>query len=1300
MGMENQERKYNTKSIHMRRIATLFVLIAAIVTTAFAQSRIDSVAYRALQVGKVMQQERVYLHFDNTAYYLGETLWFKAYVSFGLNDRPSTLSKVLYVELVAPEGYIVETKKYKLDEKGSCHGEFELNPLLLSGYYEVRAYTRYMLNWGKDAVFSRVFPVFDKVNADNWDFKNMLDRRRGFNEKGKWVSAELPEATLDFFPEGGNLVAGLESRVAYELRGNDGLFGEEKITVYENGNVLLESKPAHMGKGVFTITPKKGAEYRAETSMKNSKGKIEKFTFKLPEVEDEGVVMSIDERGDSIHVTITNNIEKDSTLGFAILYRGTMGFYKKLETGTQVTRYAIARNSLPEGVNRAVLFADETLPLAERQFFVQHEELQNNGRGTVKLHVTANGYHVHNLDAKANEKITLKLTREDGKPIPDGSDLSLTIGDAMGTQSTSYKYNMYSYLLLGSELKGYIPDAAQYFDPENTRRKEQLDLLMLTHGWTSYDWHMLARKEIEDMQPIERGITVKGKFFQKHRKTVNGDKKTSVVPQKYNLTRLDIATDGKNVTTTTFRTDSTGSFVLELDDFYGTRIASMRPQTTFKHSANISYQFALDRYYSPGFRLYDYWERHLGEPMSQSMADSLVKMNPFEYMLSSLEVVADRKKEMNGRPPHSEMRFNYLDEWEYAQDVTYLDQFNTYEDQLFRDAVDDMHILENNVGDTDMESGTTDQVASGAFDVNEFIENDEIMSVPLKDTTMNYEVIKYIGSMRISNESRTLTVKHEYDHTLTANDVVLSAMRRHNFGWAYWVQLMVVLGNYSPDGVPAPDMEYLRGIPDVDKMTNFKEFVIRSDEKTRLQFENRDIHWTPLGRMMDNKIPVQKFYKGFLSQSYLFAGENVDNCPSSRIFYDRIEMRNGLAYPMNPNYVACMIPYTAEERASGVVPEFAATGSSMRYTSVQGYSESKKFYSPDYSSMKPQEKDYRRTLLWVPEIEIKEGEATIELYNSSNCRNINVTVAGRDGEVIYSNDEGFATRLHKEKRANAPQRPGNTAGADKTDPDSDGQYINVEMDPTLKAQCAHEHEKGVIYYNQKKYRNAVTIFAELVQYKYAPAMYYVGMCYRDGTGLAVNNGLAVKFFMEAARNGDAKAQHDLAVILDEGTIVERDTAEAHAWFRRAALQKEPRAMVEMARRYKNGYIVNKDMAECEKLLTDAAKRQYPEGLHAYGLYMIENGKEGVEYIRAAAQQKLEDAMLYMLDHEHNAGNFQEAYWYAKELSMKGNHNGTKRMADYYYDGKGVGRDKQLARDLYREAANAGNEEAARILKDL
>ena len=83
----------------------------------FAQSPLDTLAMRAIMVNNLFPQERVYLHFDNTAYYLGETMWFKAYVTEGVKDTPSTLSKVLYVELCAPEGYVVETKKYKLDEK-------------------------------------------------------------------------------------------------------------------------------------------------------------------------------------------------------------------------------------------------------------------------------------------------------------------------------------------------------------------------------------------------------------------------------------------------------------------------------------------------------------------------------------------------------------------------------------------------------------------------------------------------------------------------------------------------------------------------------------------------------------------------------------------------------------------------------------------------------------------------------------------------------------------------------------------------------------------------------------------------------------------------------------------------------------------------------------------------------------------------------------------------------------------------------------------------------------------------------
>ena len=86
---------------------TILLFMAAAI---HAQSPLDTLAMRAIMVNQLFPQERVYLHFDNSAYYLGETMWFKAYVTSGLTDDEKPQSRVLYVELCAPEGYVVETK--------------------------------------------------------------------------------------------------------------------------------------------------------------------------------------------------------------------------------------------------------------------------------------------------------------------------------------------------------------------------------------------------------------------------------------------------------------------------------------------------------------------------------------------------------------------------------------------------------------------------------------------------------------------------------------------------------------------------------------------------------------------------------------------------------------------------------------------------------------------------------------------------------------------------------------------------------------------------------------------------------------------------------------------------------------------------------------------------------------------------------------------------------------------------------------------------------------------------------------
>lgn len=117
---------------------------------------------------------KVYLHFDNTSYYQGDPIWFQCYVvTPGLN-RPTELSKTLYVELLNPGGEIISKRVLPI-RNGRCHSSFELTQLpFYSGFYEVRAYTKYMLNFGEEIIFSRVLPVFDKpANPGEYKEKNI-----------------------------------------------------------------------------------------------------------------------------------------------------------------------------------------------------------------------------------------------------------------------------------------------------------------------------------------------------------------------------------------------------------------------------------------------------------------------------------------------------------------------------------------------------------------------------------------------------------------------------------------------------------------------------------------------------------------------------------------------------------------------------------------------------------------------------------------------------------------------------------------------------------------------------------------------------------------------------------------------------------------------------------------------------------------------------------------------------------------------------------------------------------------------
>ena len=168
------------------RAVILFLCIPMLMSA--QESGLDKLASRQAAFGRTIPQEKVFVHMDNTSYQLGDTIWFSAYLRRTDTDKPSDVSGVLYVELYGQEGYMIERKLIQMKE-GQGSGFFALNRYIqYAGFYELRAYTRWQLNWGRferehtekikewfpskrqeweyfrdyEKLYSRVFPVYDK----------------------------------------------------------------------------------------------------------------------------------------------------------------------------------------------------------------------------------------------------------------------------------------------------------------------------------------------------------------------------------------------------------------------------------------------------------------------------------------------------------------------------------------------------------------------------------------------------------------------------------------------------------------------------------------------------------------------------------------------------------------------------------------------------------------------------------------------------------------------------------------------------------------------------------------------------------------------------------------------------------------------------------------------------------------------------------------------------------------------------------------------------------------------------------
>lgn len=503
---------------------------------------------------KSQPQEKVYLQTDRDHYSAGEKIWFRAYLLDAVTHKPSDYSRYVYVELVDRMDSV--RLRVKIRQADSVYAGFlPLPKEMPQGEYFVRAYSYWMQNAGEDFIFKKKIrlvnvqdskvqthikyanngelvdisftnsrkDVYDKVyieyesggkykigrtdekgvlqlNAkDLGEDRNIIVRFRGANpfEFERLLTIPRPDREFDlqFFPEGGDLLTGNLQTVAFKAVGADGFGKEIEGNIYnEKDEFVAAIKSMHRGMGGFDMKPEAGHRYHAVvTSSDQVKKRVE-----LPVPKSKGLALKVWQRDSVLTYSILagDSTEISENLYLAVLSRGVPLLCSPLSR----TVGRLPLNVLPEGVVQLVLMNAKSEIYSQRMCFVRKNE-----RPELNVETDQKTYAVRDRVG-----VRIDVAAEVGQELGGSFSVSVT-DDVQNEQDSVGQNNILSYILLTSDLKGYIEDPAYYFTHVNRGTERLLDLLMMTQGWTRFNLPEVIRGELPELPYyLEQGQAISG----------------------------------------------------------------------------------------------------------------------------------------------------------------------------------------------------------------------------------------------------------------------------------------------------------------------------------------------------------------------------------------------------------------------------------------------------------------------------------------------------------------------------------------------------------------------------------------------------------------------------------------------------------------------------------------------------------------------------------------------------------------------------------------------------------------------
>ena len=664
--------------------------------------------------------EKVYLHFDNNSYYLGDTIWFKAYIRDGVTGLRSDISRVLYVELLCDLGFVREIKKLKINN-GVCDGFFSLSDTLYrGGFYELRAKTKGMLSFGNESQliihrhidpyiskffykdeqkieqyknylysgfnnrweywgfqhsglnisshvnyyqFSKVIPIYDRVHDGDYHCKSM---RKG-PIIGEGNRSKIKDIFIEFFPEGGSIIKGLSTKVGFEIKDKSGV--PIKASGYiksRNGEIASQISTKHNGIGYFYLNPNSKKEidnsYYAYINYDDKE-----YKFNLPNATDFGFSLTTEISRDSNIIVRIKYIlsEKDKNKKYNLVVISPSNKNKNFPvkiTTDNIDIISFEQVVLEEGINRFLICDSEGTSYIDRLVYIDKKN--------------PSAYNLTILGLKQKylpyEKIELDILLTDNKGIPISTDFSVSIRDKKWIEKSYNTDNILSYFLISSDIGRFIPNCSQYIGINNAKLQEELDLYMLTTKRRRYQWNELMLKN-NPIIPyhIEKGLTLSGYVIDATR----NNKKNNIRLLENMHVEAVLAFDSLEFYGE-MKSDKNGYFKFSIPDYYGSVYAKLdivesksnnRSSSKFIKNYYEKYYIPIDRIISTFPREYDHYEKmNIDLPIEayNSVLDTLF-YNVINLDSVTINAKQKRRRLQRGYPIY---KSNILDEFNNSLD--------------------------------------------------------------------------------------------------------------------------------------------------------------------------------------------------------------------------------------------------------------------------------------------------------------------------------------------------------------------------------------------------------------------------------------------------------------------------------------------------------------------------------------------------------------------------------------------------------------------------------------------------------